>query len=246
MLSAWLAQRAAGDNHYRTWALAIVNLVLPAIALASAARGQNLQGVRYFAWALIFMIVWNLQLISAASISSGDSTRGVEARKPMQSAAWLALMVMAGFTWWFEGSAVRRISQGRSATFLEMRAQPFGELAGKRGVAYDIGFIAYFSRADICDVNGLVGGRDFAATSEERRIEVCSSSSPVFAFVTPGQAQELADHTNLDSWIVCHDYWFPNFNPLIPKHYLLVKPESAQSLCPPPWRAYGKGGTVLK
>src|SRR5271154_3250813 len=44
----------------------LANSVFPALFLAAALRGQGIQGYRYFAWTLVFSVLWNILAIGRA------------------------------------------------------------------------------------------------------------------------------------------------------------------------------------
>jgi hypothetical protein len=112
-----------------------------------------------------------------------------------------------------------------------MRSQRLEVFRGQAGIAYDIGFISYFTHASICDMYGLVNGREFARTRPDERAKRCGESSPVFAFVNGEQRAKLSPWISFQGWSVCHAYEFTNaFHR--DSHYLLVRPDVAPIACP--------------
>ncbi|HEY6421518.1 MAG TPA: hypothetical protein VIX59_21175 [Candidatus Binataceae bacterium] len=208
----------------RLVSIAIVNASFPILILAALERGQIIQ-IRYFVAPLLFMVAWNLFALA-------DATRGrPAARAPAHRRrfAIAAAVVVCVFT--AESMAVHRIIRDRSQVLLAMRAQHLDLLADKRGMAWDIGFISYFSHAQLCDMAGLTGGRAWAQDQPGNRAKICAAWSPDFVFLNPEQIGFVTDYMALDSMLVCHQYRFQNML-TTESHYLLVKPEIASELCP--------------
>jgi hypothetical protein len=198
------------------WALLVANSAFPLLYAGAILHGQQLQGVRYVLWALLFSIAWNV--MEAAGCESGSSSH---ASRGLQVAAVAAvLLFMASFA--LETPAFLRIERGRGATYLAMRGQPLSLLAGQTGVAADVGFIGYFSHANICDLNGLVNGRTAALLPSETRAQRCVQEQPSFAFVSPGQKDFLASYMDWSGWESCESVEFTNVGSTDP-HSLLLR-----------------------
>jgi hypothetical protein len=93
-----------------------------------------------------------------------------------------------------------------------------------------VGQIGYFSRADICDLAGLVNGRDKARQSESERFAGCAASDPDFMFIATGEIKEMAYFLPLDDWQVCSQYDFKTVKQNV-VHYLIFSPSSAREAC---------------
>jgi hypothetical protein len=235
--SAILGGRCAGGA--KAGALAVVNLALPAELLIAMGRGQMLQGVRYFLPALAVMIAWNLAFLEA------NRPSGVAALTPQHPPGFFSrigpliipgLAILMLCAWPLEGHIVRRIIGLRGAAFQQMRSQHLEALAGRVGVAYDIGFISYFTHATLCDMGGLVNGREFARMPPDERARRCAASSPGFAYVNAGQRDDLSAWIDFRGWSVCHVYEPSNVFDR-DRHYLLVTPDIAPGDC-------GKAGST--
>ncbi len=103
-------------------------------------------------------------------------------------------------------------------------------LRARRGVASDIGYIGYFTGADICDLAGLVNGREAARLSSKERVYACAGTKPEFMFLNSSQFGPMAAATAVDDWKVCGQYDFTNVR-TADRHYLLVRPELAEEVC---------------
>jgi hypothetical protein len=150
----------------------IANLPFPVLILLACIRGQQIHGIRYVIWALLFSIVWNL-LRSAA----------VPQLRPAFLIAFACVLVIS---WSFELPIVLRVDRGRAENLKAMEQGHLERLHGE-GLAADVGFIGYFSRAPICDFNGLVNGRAAAKMSRPQRAQKCVADRPTFLFLSDSQ-----------------------------------------------------------
>lgn len=237
--SALTALKATLEDKRGLWSLVAVNAVLLVLLVGIAVRGQQLAGFRNVMWALLFMSAWNILRVPRAFQIPGwlrDAVAWRTGKGKVVVAVALAGLVAA---WAVEGYFVKRIVDDRSHALLDMRSHGLERLTGRPGVAFDIGFVAYFSQAAICDVHGLVNGREFARLTQPERAARCAERSPVFAFATPSQAAFVGRYVDMDSWTVCHRYLFTNFR--VPEaHYLLIEPRLAQEICSQPSSKYGE------
>ena len=103
-------------------------------------------------------------------------------------------------------------------------------LQGKRGIAFDIGFIGYFSRADICDIAGLVNGRDKARQTTQQRLEGCVATHLDFMFLNLGGIGYAANYLPINDWQVCSQYVIKNVYQS-DRHYLIVPRTTAPEVC---------------
>jgi len=126
-----------------------------------------------------------------------------------------------------EARALLRINKDATITFLRMRADGLNALAGRRGVAADVGFISYFSQGNICDLSGLVNGRGLAAASNEVRARSCAAQSPEFAFLDSTQRESLQPYLDLRSWVKIDEFPHSNAFAVREVHELLVRTEIA-------------------
>ena len=208
------------------WACA--NAPFPLIVSLAAARGQGIDGVRYFIWCFVFSTVWNVLAL--------DLNAQERQAPDAQDSSWLRIMVPVYVAFlvcigppdWYYG---HRTMQGRGSTYAAMRNAGLGTLKGRNLVAGDIGFIGYFSQANVCDLSGLVNGRAFARTDSVRRVDVCASRNPTVLFVRQDEARDLSKRMDLREWVVCQRFDFQNVHSL-DRHYLVLPPRDAAQKCP--------------
>lgn len=197
----------------------IANLPFPVLILLAAARGQQIQGIRYLIWPLLFSTTWNLLAASA----------GWPVLGPRLKYAAIAAVAVA---WAFELPIALRIDRGRSQTFTEMRSSHLDRLRGE-GAAADVGFIGYFSQAPICDAKGLVNGRAAAAMTGDERVRACIASHPAFLFATGEQLAALSSFSQFHrpDWLECGSVTFQNVGGQ-DRHWLLVRKTDYPAGCP--------------
>ena len=215
------------------------NAVIVVLFLGVAVRGQEVAGFRNVMWALLFMTAWNVASIPATIQLPGKIRRALSWRTLAGRTAILGALGLLVTAWAVEGYFVKRIVDDRSRAYSDMRSQKLDRLADLPGVAFDIGFVGYFTDGAICDLNGLVNGPEAARLSEDERAARCAEQSPVFAFLTPSQAGFVQKYVDMSTWAVCHRYEFTNLRVPEP-HYLLVEPHLAERICPQPASTYGE------
>jgi hypothetical protein len=204
----------------------LANCFCPVILALSALRGQEIQGVRYFAWTFFVPIVWN---ILALARSPEPTTPTRDSRRSSRVALYLFLGLLA-VELPFESVAMHRVLTRRSATMRAFESQHLEVLQSRRGIASDIGIIGYFSGAELCDLAGLVNGRAAAQRTSIERLHACLSTDPDFLFVNASQLQPLARIADLSQWTVCGHYDFTNLR-TPDTHYLIVRPSIADEVC---------------
>jgi hypothetical protein len=205
-----------------SWACA--NAGFPLVVLLASSRGQTVQGVRYLLWTFYFPTVWNCLKIN--KLAEGVSRVGTSLR----ILAWSYVALIVGilpFDWHF----AYRAMAGRSNTFKVMRAEHLDRFQGERLIATDVGFISYFTGADVCDLAGLVNGRGAARLSYPERIRRCASRDPQLLFLGPGQAVQLSKAMEIKDWMVCQRVDFTNTRNNDP-HYLMIPPTAGAHACP--------------
>lgn len=210
------------------------NVLFPVVLLAAATRGQEIQGVRYLIWTFFFSIVWNFLELAHLdrTVPAEELASGARLWAPRRDATILGVLLMLGLAALpLDTRLMRRIlGQRGETTQLFMATDLASAMRGQTGVAYDIGYIAYFSEAAMCDMSGLVNGRGPAALTETERAARCAAQHPDFAYLNQGQDQPLSHYLPLKDWIVCGQYDLPNIR-TTDRHYLLVKPEDAARVC---------------
>jgi hypothetical protein len=225
LLRTYLLKRAPVTSIV-AWAFA--NAPFPLVMLLAISRGQSLQGIRYFLWCFVFSILWNALTLNRNELEEASSVR--------QDPLWLRsvvpvcavfLVCALPFDWLYAQRAMR----GRSGTFAAMRSAGLDIFKGETLVAGDVGFIGYFSGANVCDLSGLVNGREAARLGPRERAYRCASESPAVLFVREDQAKDLSKHIDLRRWVVCQHFDFVNVRSL-DRHYLVVPPQAAGQDCP--------------
>ncbi|MDP9051755.1 MAG: hypothetical protein M3O31_13715 [Acidobacteriota bacterium] len=197
----------------------IANLPLPTLVLLAAIRGQQFRAVRYMIWALLFSIVWNL-LQSAAAPQI----------RPIFLYTFAAVMVLA---WIIEVPVVLRIDRGHNQNLKAMERAQLDRLHGE-GMAGDVGFIGYFSRAHLCDLNGLVNGRAAAQMTQQQRADACLAERPAFLFLSAMQIAFFNQVYNLQTeteFFNCGSVDFTNVSGS-DRHWLLVRRTDYPEGCP--------------
>ena len=204
--------------------LLVANSMFPILVALSCARGQAVQGVRYFLWTMLFSILWNLYAIASATEVPGLRYSRLVL---VIASALLAVLFVPDMHF---GS---RTMLGRAETFQQMRTAGFEGIHGRLLLADDIGFIGYFTQANVCDLNGLVNGRSFAALTQAQRIRACLDQHPDALFLTTlrvGMMRSYIPHLD-EEWIACKKIEFPNVRSN-DTHYLVVRVSLADQLCP--------------
>ncbi|HEX2115752.1 MAG TPA: hypothetical protein VHM01_15215 [Alphaproteobacteria bacterium] len=240
LLALWLAGAAI---NFRTRSAARAVILLPNLALLAlwcivAARGQFVQGIRHLLAPLVFMIAANAALLRAVDFRD---LRARVATAPRQALAWtVAGVIGLGFT--AELVKFHAIVESRTAAFLEMRALQLAALEDAEGIAWDVGHLMYFTKAQVCDVSGVVNGRQAAMAPESQRLANCLQRDVEFVFVTPDNAAELIERSGsrFADWPVCGQYLFQNVSTTSP-HFLAVAPARAAQICP---RLRGDGSLI--
>jgi hypothetical protein len=224
LLRVYAAQRFPRQAFF-AWLYA--NAPFPVIFLLAMVRGQSVQGIRYLLWCFLFSITWNaLQLWKEQRVHLSASASIVPWLKAVGVVYAIFILCVLPFDW----RLGTRAMLGRGATFLEMRSDGLDVFRGKTVVAGDVGFIGYFSGADVCDTSGLVDGREQAKRTPAERMSWCANSHPAALFVQADQAKRLDDDLPVGQWIACQHVDFRNVEGL-DRHYLVVPPEDAESLC---------------
>ncbi len=207
-------------------ATALANIFLLVVLVLASLRGQEIQGVRYFAWTLFFPIVWNI-LELARVAGPGAASKWTGSRGLLVLSAFLVLLAVEAP---FEVRAMHRVLTHRSETMRSFEAQHLDVLRERRGIASDIGYIGYFTGARICDLAGLVNGRAAARLSSAERNLACVQADPDFIFGNVSQLAPLTRLADLSGWQVCGRYDFTNVSTL-DTHFLAVRPSLADEVC---------------
>ena len=215
LLAAWRTPMKRTEHTQ----LIVANLLFPALLLLAALKGQQMQGIRYVLWALLFSTVWNLLALPQATWS--------------RSTPLLACAAVLAACWAVELPSALHIFAGRSATLERMADAHMERLKPGSGLAGDVGFIGYFSNTAICDINGLVNGRAAAQLSFTQRAQTCMSERPSFLFVSGAQLGDLREvvHVQDTEWRECGNVAFSNAGSE-DRHWLLVRRTDYPQGCP--------------
>lgn len=200
----------------------IANALFPLVLLLAALRGQQIQGARYLVWALFFSALWNILELGSTPSATPRNRQGL-------TLAWgfFALVLIAQP---FESITMYRILEARAKTMRAFQSQHLNSLEGKTGVATDVGYMGYFSKATICDLAGLVNGREAASLSQNARAAACAALHPDFVFLNRGQIDFFSQFMPLTDWKVCSRYDFINVRSP-DTHYLMAPSSTAAEIC---------------
>ena len=199
------------------------NLAFPVLFALAAMRGQQIQGARYFVWTFFFSILWNVLQLSCVPPGDRVQTQSTS----FTYCCFLALVLLALP---FESRMLYPMLRGRAHLLKQFEGNHLENLQGKRGIALDIGLIGYFSRADICDMAGLVNGRDKARQTTQQRLVSCVATHPDFIFLDLGGIGYVANYLPINDWQVCSQYDFENVYQSN-RHYLIVPRTTAPEVC---------------
>jgi hypothetical protein len=229
----WLASFAALAIFARVALVDVLpNLLFPVVLLASAMRGQQIQGIRYFGWTLFVPALWNLLRIAD---EPGRSAPRWDLA--FRTAFVLLFVVLLPSVVW-ESKTFLRIFQGRGSALNAFRAQRLAGLQDRLGIAEDVGFVGYFTQGQICDPYGLVNGRAAARLNYDQRLSRCMAMHPEFAFGSEGFLHRVALAESLQGWAVCGAYRFDNVR-TEDVHFLVVSPALIAASCPAEARPFG-------
>jgi hypothetical protein len=223
MMLFWLTTAAFAFWLRRRYVLLLLaNSVFPVTLIMIALRGQEIQGIRYLAWAYFFSGLWNILELSL-----------IPAEQPIPrlalspAYAWIVLLLILLP---FEAREFGRLLHGRATVMRAFESQHLEALEGKYGIAADIGYIGFFTRGTICDLNGLVNGRDAARLTFDQRVKSCTLRRPDFLFLNAGQLGSVNNVLPVSHWSVCTQYDFTNLRSP-DRHYLFLPDSTAQQTC---------------
>lgn len=203
----------------------IANAVFPLIVALACLRGQEIQGIRYLVWAMFFSVLWNIFELDRAATDAASAKQDTAGNVLIYALIVLLILVQP-----YEARAMYRVLHGRAKIMGQVEGQHLDVLANRMGIAGDVGIIGYFSKADICDINGLVNGREAARKTPREREAACAARNPGFLFVNHDQLTDLRPYISIGAWAVCADYNLPNVHSE-DLHYLIVPATDAVQLC---------------
>ncbi|MFP5267454.1 MAG: hypothetical protein ACLGQU_08805 [Acidobacteriota bacterium] len=239
-LSVFVSSMSIGIVLLLFWALTLATLILYRrrlslsiltanslfpVALALAMwRGQEIQGVRYLLWTLVFPLLWNTLELRWSPSEPAPAA----ARVPRFAAYGLAGLLLVLMP--IESALLLREFRIREGSLAEFRGQRMEQLRSMKLVAYDIGYIGYFTESPVCDLAGLVNGRAQARLTYQERVDRCAAERPQYAFLRATDLGSLNNSMNLKNWSICSVYDFANLRGADP-HYLIASPAAAKQVC---------------
>ena len=222
----WLITAVAVVLYRRRLTVSILtaNSLFPVVMALAVLRGQQVQGVRYFIWTLLFPILWNL--LELRWREAEPSTQA------MRSVGWAtsALVILLVAAAPVESVLLYKEFGTREQALAEFRSQHLERLHSLKLVAFDVGYIGYFTESPLCDMAGLVNGRVRAALPFEQRVHDCVAEHPQYAFVSGFSLGELNNAESLKDWSLCSVYDFANLR-ASDLHYLIASPSAAKEVC---------------
>ena len=222
----WLLTAAAVIAYKRRVSLSILaaNSLFPVVLALAAQRGQQVQGVRYFLWTLLFPSLWNiLELRWSASQATRRTTR-------MLGVAGYGVACLLLISVPIESVLLYKEFGRRERSLAQFRAQHLERLSSLQLVAFDVGYIGYFTQSPLCDMAGLVNGRARAMLPFKERVKACAAEHPQYAFVSGFSLWELSQAVNLKDWSICSVYDLANLRES-DIHYLIASPAATPEVC---------------
>ena len=221
LFAAWLVLLAVAAplmHQSDTRALLLGALALPVVLIVIALRGQAVEGIRPLLPFAAFSLTCLVSCLRHRPVSLS----------PRPVAAALALVLVVG--WVVDGPAFARIVRLQAQSLEAMRSRDWSPLRGHTGVAWDVGYLAWFTGAPICDAQGLINGAAFARLTLSDRLDRCSQVAE-FAYVDAARFRQLATALDMRGWRICDRFDFAHrAAPL--SVYLLVAPSLAREpLC---------------
>jgi hypothetical protein len=212
--------------YQRRFSLAVLaaNSLFPITVMLAVVRGQQVQGIRYLLWTLWFPILWNILELRWAASEPAPSTARVLRFATYGVAVMLIVLVP------IESTLLYHLFHARSQSLAEFRAQHLDRLSSMQVVAFDVGYIGYFTGAPLCDMAGLVNGRARARLPFHERVTLCAADHPQVAFVSRFSLDELANSLDLKGWSICSVYDLANLR-ASDLHYLIASPQATREVC---------------
>ncbi len=208
----------------------LINSPFVAILLIAISRGQAIQGIRYLVWPLYFSILWNLLELWSHAAEVPAGTAPLSMSNLVLAVVTCVLVIALVISMPYESALFSRLFRVRANSVLEMERVPLFELRDLRATAYDVGFIGYFTESPICDVGGIVNGRNVARLNLAARILRCANSKPQYIFGNDDDLSDLSTRLDLSHWSICGEYDFRNLMNPAP-HYIAVSPDEAKYVC---------------
>jgi hypothetical protein len=218
---AWFGLVAVTIRAWRTEpALLLGELSFLPVLVAIAVRGEAVEGIRPLLPFLAFSLACGVALVRRCVPPS-----------PLRARVLMPLAVVAVGVWTVDAVAFERIVSVQARSMEAMRTRDWSALRGHTGVAWDVGYLAYFTQAPVCDAQGLIDGRAFAHLSLPDRLQHCAQVAD-FAFVDPARFHILTTALDMNGWRVCGRFDFAHRRGPV-NVYLIVAPQLAhEPFCP--------------
>ncbi|MFI5032839.1 MAG: hypothetical protein ACHQPH_19255 [Reyranellales bacterium] len=201
-------------------ALLLGELSFLPVLVAIAVRGEAVEGIRPLLPFLAFSLACGVALVRRCVPPS-----------PLRARVLMPLAVVAVGVWTVDAVAFERIVSVQARSMEAMRTRDWSALRGHTGVAWDVGYLAYFTQAPVCDAQGLIDGRAFAHLSLPDRLQHCAQVAD-FAFVDPARFHILTTALDMNGWRVCGRFDFAHRRGPV-NVYLIVAPQLAhEPFCP--------------
>ena len=218
---AWLGLVAITIRSWRDDpALLLGELSLLPVLVAIAVRGEAVEGIRPLLPFLAFSLACGVALVR----------RCVPAR-PVHARVLVPLAAVAVGVWTVDAFAFHRIVTVQARSMEAMRTRDWSALQGHTGVAWDVGYLAYFSKTPVCDAQGLIDGRAFAHLSLPERLRQCATVAD-FAFVDPARFRILATALDMSGWRVCGRFDFAHRRGPVNVYLIVAPPLAHAPICP--------------
>jgi hypothetical protein len=225
-LLLWLLSFAAAVTVRRGIRLSslVANSTFPIVMLLTVLRGQAVQGVRYFEWALLFSILWNI-----LDLSSAQQAMPVRVQRAfLATAGALGAVLLLSIP--VETHLLMPLFRSRENALAEFRQQNLERISNLRVVAFDVGYFGYFTGSPLCDMAGLINGREAAALPYAQRVQRCAEWQPQAGFLDRDQMRDLNAQYDLSGWSICGEYEYVNLR-LVDPHFLIAAPAYVQQVC---------------
>jgi hypothetical protein len=223
-VAVWLSSLIAAWQRglRRTLVIAMNSGLLVFIAMA-AIRHQEVQGYRYFVPLECFLLGFNLRILQLSPPFAAARPHAGSTPQRTQRLLGSVLVLLAVCWWLFDWHRFQIVNDGRATTYESFKRLNLSDLSEKSGLAWDVGMIGYFSGGRILDANGLVNGRELAATPYPQRLRELAVQHVDFVFANRQQQEQISRLLRSGSWILRASFEFPNLSGDPDTHYLLVR-----------------------
>ena len=199
----------------RRWAIvAALQGLVPALILVAVARGQVIQGVRYFVWLEAFTV--------AASFAFAHAWAGPVRAPPRRLPG--ARVLVALFV--LELALLWPVFSGRAQTVRALHQQDWTDDIGAPCIAGEIGAFGYTSGCAVLDLFGLVNGEELARLPPTERHARIAREPVQLLFLSPAQfaALNAASGDAFRSWRPHGAFPFPNVSGAADVHHIYRPP----------------------